>query len=341
MNHPIETAVCERHQIILKNLCTFFYKNNGEFFLENRRKGVTALANIHQHVIAQISGRIYGVAGYYSENDSTQHVVVATNDGTLYEIHWNRDIAPTAPQRLAQFPGIASLSGFFTSDDDFQHVAIETEDGHLHELYYTDPQHVHFRGPLLQIGANAGPHIGMAGSYSTDDGLRHVTVGDIDNGLYEVVWNAQVAPDLKLLATQFMLPDVAAIAGFFDLSVHSQDVIVAMKGGDVFDVYYSGGIVSSGGQTTTDRVTGFSPSLVNVAAFVSPDTHVRHIILLDSSGQVYDYSYRKDPVQLFGATLLITLGNVIDMAAYYSTYDRTNHVILATDDGKIHEVYYV
>ena len=133
------------------------------------------------------------------------------------------------PSDLHNF-GIASLSGFFTSDDNFQHVAIETEDGHLHELYYTDPQHVHFRGPLLQIGANAGPHIGMAGSYSTDDGLRHVTVGDSDNGLYEVFWSAQVAPDLKLLATQFMLPDVAAIAGFFDLSVHSQDVIVAMKG---------------------------------------------------------------------------------------------------------------
>jgi hypothetical protein len=40
-------------------------------------------------------------------------------------------------------------------------------------------------------------------------------------------------------------------------------------------------------------------------------------------------------------TLLLTLSNVVDMAAYYSDYDRTNHVILATVDGNIHEIYYV
>ncbi len=99
--------------------------------------------------------------------------------------------------------------------------------------------------------------------------------------------------------------------------------------------------MSSGGQTTTDRVTHFFPSLVNVAAFVSSNTHVRHIILLDASGQVYDYSYTKNPAHLFGETLLLTLSNVVDMAAYYSDYDRTNHVILATVDGNIHEIYYV
>ena len=64
-------------------------------------KGGTVLANIHHHVISHISDPIYGVTGYYSDNDSTQHVVAATTDGTLYEIHWNRNTAPTSPQRLA------------------------------------------------------------------------------------------------------------------------------------------------------------------------------------------------------------------------------------------------
>jgi hypothetical protein len=318
----------------------FFCKNNRGSFLKNRRKGRTILSHIQHHVIAQISGRIYGVAGYYSENDATQHVVVATHDGTLYEVHWNRITPFTSPQKLAQFPGIASLSGFFTPDDGFQHVVVETEDGWLHELYFTNLQHVQSRD-LLQIASSAGPHIGMAGSYSSDDGLRHVAVGTNENILYEVAWSAQVVPEVRSVATQFTLPDVAAIAGFFDLSVHSQDVIVALKGGDVYDVHYSGGIVSSGGQTTTDLVTTFFPSLVNVAAFVSSDTTVRHIILLDASGQVYDYSYIKDPLQLFGTTSLIPpLDNVVDMAGYYSYYDSTNHVILVTSDGNVHEVYY-
>jgi hypothetical protein len=113
-----------------------------------------------------------------------------------------------------------------------------------------------------------------------------------------------------------------------------------MKGGDVYDVR-SDGTSPGGGQTTTDLVTIFSPSLVNVAAFVDTDTHVRHVISLGASGQVYDYSYTKYPEQVLGETLLITLSNVVDMAAYYSSYDRTNHVILVTGDGNVHEVYYV
>jgi hypothetical protein len=177
----------------------------------------------------------------------------------------------------------------------------------------------------------------MAAFYTSDDGLRHATVGGADSILHEVVWSAGVPPRAQNLATQFTLPDVAAIAGFFDLYVHSRDVIVAMQGGDVFDVHYSGGIVA-GGPITTDRVTTFSPTLVNVAAFVSPDTHYRHVIVLEASGQVYDYSYT--PEQVFGQTALISLGNVIDMAGYYSAYDQMRHVILATGDGNIHEVYY-
>jgi hypothetical protein len=56
------------------------------------------------------------------------------------------------------------------------------------------------------------------------------------------------------------------------------------------------------------------------------------------AGRSYDYSYT--PQHVFGRTWLYALGNVIDIAAYFSVYDRMRHVILATDDGKIHEVYY-
>jgi hypothetical protein len=302
------------------------------------------LANIH--VIATISGRIYGVAGYYSANDATQHVVVATDDGTLYEVHWDHHNQYTSPQAFAQFPdihshaGIHSLAGFFTPDDNFQHVVVRTEDTWVRERYFTDLYNVH-SNDLLPIGSGAGPHIGMAGSYSSQDGLRHVAVGSGESILYEVVWNAQVVPEVRSLTTptQFTLADVAAIAGFFDPSVHSQDVIVATKG-NVYDVNYSGGFWA-GGPTTAERVRDSSPSLVNVATFVSSYTHVRHIILLNDSGQLYDFSYTKNPAQVLGVTALIPpLDNVVDMAAYYSDYDRTNHVILVTVDGNVHEVYY-
>ncbi len=291
------------------------------------------MTNIQHHVISHISDRIYGVAGYYSDNDSTQHVVVATYDGSLYEIHWNSTTAPTPPQWLWQFSGIHSLSGFFTSDDNFQHVIVATEDGRLHELYFTTPQQVHPRSPLFQL-PTTGPHIGMAGFYApAGNGLRHATVGGADSILHEVVWSAQITPTVRNLATQFNLPDVAAIAGFYAQDNQFRDVIVAMQGGSVFDVHYSGA-----GGSTTDLVTTLSPPLVNVAAFVSTDSWYRHVIVLHSSGQLYDYSYT--PQQVFGLTPLVSIANVVDIVGYYSAYDQMRHVILATHDGNIHEVYY-
>jgi hypothetical protein len=302
-------------------------------------KGGTVLANIHHHVISHISDPIYGVTGYYSDNDSTQHVVVATTNGSLYEIHWNRNSAPTPPQWLAQFPGLASLGGFYTSDDNLQHVIVAIEDGQLYELYFSTPQQGPASRSLVHLHTTLGPSIGMAAFYTSEDRLRHATVGSKEVNtdyilLHEIVWNAQVNPSTRNLG-QFRL--VAAIAGFFDLTVHTRDVIVAMQGGDVFDVYYGGGILA-GEEITTKQVTTFPSALKNVATFVSSDTGYRHVIVLDDSGRLYDYSYT--PEQVFGQTELFSLGNVIDMAAYYSAYDKMRHVILATDDGNIHEVYY-
>src|SRR5262249_45758107 len=158
---------------------------------------------------------IHGLAGYYSENDSTQHVVIAMNNedhggtGTLYEIHWNSTTqvthTVTHTQLLWQFSKIHSLSGFYTIDDKKQHVIVATEDGWLYELYFNIPryQEVNLRSPLLDHTIPPGPYIGQAG-FNTSDGdyLRHATVGGADSYLHEATWNAHIHPTAHNLATQ-------------------------------------------------------------------------------------------------------------------------------------------
>ena len=61
-------------------------------------------------------------------------------------------------------------------------------------------------------------------------------------------------------------------------------------------------------------------------------------IVLDSSGQLYDYSYT--PGQVFGLTPLVSIANVADIVGYYSHYDHMRHVIVATRDRNIHDVSY-
>jgi hypothetical protein len=88
--------------------------------------------------------------------------------------------------------GIASLSGFSTPDD-FQHVVVE--------LYFTGPLQPAQLRDVLWSSSGAGPLPGMAGSYSSDDGVRHVTGGSDERILYKVIWSAQVVPEVRTLAT--------------------------------------------------------------------------------------------------------------------------------------------
>ena len=327
------------------------------------------MANINDRVIEASGdiGHIYGLAGYYSECEKMQHVVVATTDGRLHELHWNWRIHPFSYSPLLSSPGSApvqfsdnqgrnrihSLSGFYTSDDHFQHVIIATGDRALHEVYFTDPQHVNLRSPLVQLPAPAGDHIGQAGFYDFGADLRTVIVGGANYVLYEVAWNAGVAPSPSYLLnlstlSQSTHPEVAAIAGFYDLSFLSEgvpfvskNVIVAMKNGEIYDVR-SEGTSPGGGSTTTEFVTRFSPPLVNEAAFVETETHCRHVIALQANGQLYDYSYTPEQVSGQAQTPLVRIDNVVDIVGYYSAYDSTCHVIAGTSEanGKLHDVSY-
>ena len=70
------------------------------------------MVNIQHNIIAHSSGPIYGVAGYYSDNNdstSAQHVIVATTDGKLYETHWNQSTTHT-PAGASAFTWISSLA---------------------------------------------------------------------------------------------------------------------------------------------------------------------------------------------------------------------------------------
>ena len=121
------------------------------------------MATIQQNTIGHISGSIYGVAAYTSDNDSMQHVIVATTDGTLYEIHWGSQIPASAPLPLAHFDGLVCLTGFYTSDDSFQHVIVGTNDNRLQEVYFQDPTRPQVRIPLIPLGITIGTGIGMSG----------------------------------------------------------------------------------------------------------------------------------------------------------------------------------
>ena len=290
--------------------------------------------NIQQRVLTHIDGDIYGVAAYYTDNDRIQHAVVATKDGSLYEIHWSRGAAASSPQKLTHFNGLACLAGFFSPDDNYQKVIVGSDVGNLHEVYFHQPENPSFRSPLIHLKSIAGMRIGMAAFYTPDDNLRHAVIVDEDGELHEAFWSSQQEPDAEDFATQFDLKDITGIAGFYTPDDNARNIIVALKNGSLYDVHY----ISKQKTASTDFLTQFDGGLVNVAAFFAADTYDRHIIALNAKGDLFDYV--RTAQSDVGKAQVASFDHIVDMAAYYSAYDNYRQIVVATHDGNIHEVCY-
>ena len=290
---------------------------------------------IHQGITKHIDGGIYGVAAYYSINDDTQHIVVATNDGVLHEIHWNSHVGPSTPLKLAQFNGLVCFSGFFTPDDDHQHVIVATNNSNVHEIYFTRPDQPGVRSPLYHLKSIIGPHIGMAGFYTPDDQLRNAVIVDKDGELHQVFFSGTQSPDAEDFPTQFDLKDIGGLAGFYSTDDNLRHIIVVLKDGQVYDVNFR----SRQKTASSDFLTQFDATLVNVAAFYTPEG-LHHVIALTDKGDIYDYPHNPSTTLTLDRVQLANFKNIVDMAAYYSVNDNNCHVIVATSDGNLHEIYY-
>lgn len=291
------------------------------------------MTQVSQHSVGHIDGGIFAVAGYYSDTDSMRHVVVATLDGSLYEMHWNSRTPTTAPFKLAQFPGLVGVVGFFAADNNSQYVLVATRDGNVHGLHFQSLQNIEVRSPLIFL-QNMVAVIGMAGFFSSSDAMRHAIVLDQQGQLHEVTFSLSRQPVVKNFPTQLALQDIASISGFFASDDKSSHVIVALKNGRLYD----GNYVGDPQNASATFLSTFADPLRNVAALFSADTNYRHAVVLTSQGDLYDSFYRSG-----GSTsqqFLTSFSNVADMVAFYTGDDQHRHVMVATNDGNIHEVHY-
>ncbi|GAC1655115.1 MAG: hypothetical protein NVS4B12_27460 [Ktedonobacteraceae bacterium] len=290
--------------------------------------------------IAHINGNILGISGYYADNTSTQHVLVATHDGNLYEVHWNQTVRPTVSNSIAHFNVLSSITGFYSLDDSFEHAIASTEDGTLHELYFTQPSSVQRRDPLIHLNS-VFPANGMASFHSPDDNLRHVIIANRNGNPLDITYNAQQTPSALESKTSVTNADIASFSGFFAPIDNSRHIIMALKNGDVYDIDYPDQhhVPATVGQNFL-RVR-FNEQVVNVTAFFSSDTNFCHIVVLTAGGILRDYSYNLSTGEQRNTQLTSgALTNIADITSYYTAYDGFRHAVFATTDGNLHEITY-
>ena len=288
--------------------------------------------------IAHINGDILALAGYYTSNDSTQHVLVAATDGNLYEVHWNQSVPVTVSNSFARFNNLVAMTGFYSPDDQYQHAITATSDTTLHERYFTQPGSPGSRDPLYHVGSMY-PSNGTASYYSPGDNLRHVAIVDTNGNPQIVTWGAQQGPGAKGIITPVSSSDIASIAGFLATDDNTRHIIVALKNGEVYDIHYTSEQTVPTSIDQSYLITNFNEPVQNVTAFFSPDTNYRHIVVFTGANILKDHSYNTGG-QTRNTVLSSALSNVADITSYYSAYDNIRHVIFGTHDGHLHEITY-
>jgi hypothetical protein len=297
---------------------------------------------------------IFAIAGYYTDYDGLQHVIVAEKDGNVYEVHWDAsELAPgyhPPAQRLGYFGNsLVTIAGFFTLDDNYHHAVAGTDDGKLHQLYYKlneTPNRNDLDYPPI---SSFDPSKGMASFYSLGDNLSHVVIVDRMGNPVDITWNAHHPPNGKGITIPPTDSQVASISGFLATDDTSRHIIVARNDtGQIYDIAYPDEQhipQSILGQDNVYVKTTFNEPVKNVTAFFSSDTNHRHIVVLTKENRLKDHAYDRYGGN-FRSTLLTSStssplpNNVADITSFYNAHDQLRHVLYATQDGSLYEITY-
>jgi len=302
--------------------------------------------------ITSINNGIRFIAGYYTDYNNLQHVIVAAKDGYVYEVHWDpNELAsgyhPPADRLDGHFgDSLVTIAGFFTPDDNYHHAIVGTNDGKPHELYYNLGESPNRNDMRYQI-SSFDPKKGMASFYSPVDNLRHVVIVDRMGNPVDITWNAHHPPNGIGITIPPTDSQVASISGFLsdDANPNTRHIIVARNDtGQVYDIDYPDEQHiprSILGQDDVYVRTTFNERVQNVTAFFSSDTNYRHIVVLTQANLLEDHAY-----DTYGGNMRSTqltssaLAHVADITSFYNTYDQLRHVVYAIDDGSLYEITY-
>ena len=296
--------------------------------------------------ITRFPTSIFGIAGYYTDYDRSQHVIAAGNDGNVYHVTWDpSEVAPGYPpvDPLWHFEGrLQTIAGFFTPDDNYHHAVVGTSDHELHEIWYKLGELPRTNTTVLPYHSRFEPTKGMAGFYSSCDNLRNVVVVDGNGNPVDITWKANHPTNSKTITIPPNISQVASISGFLsrDENPNTLHIIVARNdSGEIYDIDYSYDkpVPPTVGQNYVR--TRFDEHLKNVTAFFSSDTNYRHIVVLTQLNWLKDHAYNT-----YGAnrppTQLVHDENVVDITSFYSARDQLCHVLYVTRDRYLYEITY-
>lgn len=128
-----------------------------------------------------------GIAGFYTPDDGTNHVISGTTDGNVWETYYH-NVSFGNVGLLTSHSGLNAVAGFYTPDDHYRHAISATSSGTIWECYY-QPAYGIFEAPLTTLPPSIyGNIVGLTGHYDPTNHYRYVFV-QFDTGyIYAIRW---------------------------------------------------------------------------------------------------------------------------------------------------------
>jgi hypothetical protein len=223
---------------------------------------------------AEILG-VVALAAYYAPSDRLQHVIVASNDGSIQEIWYQGGGKPDqGSDLLATYPGVIAVAGYYAASDHYQHVMVALGDGTIHEEWFKG------RGGRRghDIRATFPGVVAIAGYFAPSDSYQHLIVATDDGSLHEV-WHGHGANGGEAILANF--PGMVGLAAYYSPSDQYQHIIVATNDGAVHEVWFPGG-----GRPMGHDVRARIDNIVGVAGYYASDDKYQHVIVADKAGNL-------------------------------------------------------
>ena len=253
-------------------------------------------------------------------------------------------IAWTGQGDLTTVPNIVSIAGHFSTGDQRHLVVVGTAQGKVHEIFWK-PAQVGIEGQDdLPVTFNAGTIVSVATMYNSDQQRHVVLVGKNDGKVHEIFWK----PDTVGIEGHDDLPvtfapgSIVAVSALYNRDQQRYVVLVGTTAGKVHEIFWKDSTVGVEGHD--DLPVNFAPgSIVAVTGFYNTDQQRYVVVVGTSAGKLHEIFWKDSTVGVEGHDDLpvnFGSGSIKSVSGFYDASKQRHIVVVATTDGKIHQVYW-
>jgi hypothetical protein len=196
-----------------------------------------------------------------------------------------------------------------------------------------------FNGSNIQIAAV----VAIAGHYSVADQRHVVLVGTQDRHVHEVYWKeGQVGVEGADQLPLSIADPISAMGSTYDSDEQRHVVFVGTSAGKVREIYWKSD--TNGVEGQDDLPVPFSPnSIRGLAGLYDPDQKRFIVVVGTTAGKVHEIFWKSSTAGIEGHDDLpidFSSNSIVSVAAWYDTQFRRYHVVVATNQGALREIWW-